>query len=367
MREAVVESLVRQGFGVKGGAISPPPQSSKEHLRRLHAEAVEHQRERSRAGLERHEETLLRRIADGKEVRPAEISPRISLVHAGTEDERLFRWCRLHWSIPTSAGYGRRLRFLVTDSSNGKVMGLIGLSDPVYALGSRDAWIGWDGPGKREGLRQVMDAFVLGAVPPYNGLLAGKLIAMLVTSSEVQQVYLDRYAEAQGRISGRTHSRPLALVTTTSALGRSSVYNRLRFGDRRVATGVGFTSGSGDFQFANGLYDSLTAYAQIHCVPTAKHDKWGKGFRNRREVVKKALTHLGLGDALLYHGVRREVFVFPLGENCRPALRGEDVLRGYNVPAGEFSRFWATRWLSPRAARRPEYRDFRRESWRLWG
>jgi hypothetical protein len=366
MRQAVVESLTRQGFTVEGGAISPPDQSSKERLRRLHAEAVQHQRERSRAGLERSEQALLRRIANGDEVRPADVSPRISLVHAGTEDERMFRWCRLHWSIPTSAGYGRRLRFLITDGSNGKVMGLIGLSDPVYALGCRDAWIGWGGATKRDGLRQVMDAFVLGAVPPYNSLLAGKLIAMLVTSHEVQEAYLDRYAEAQGRISGRAHGRPLALVTTTSALGRSSVYNRLRFGDRSVATSVGFTSGSGDFQFANGLYDSLTAYARIHCVPTAKHDKWGKGFRNRREVVKKALTHLGLGDALLYHGVRREVFVFPLGENSRAVLRGQESLQAYDVPAVDFSRFWATRWLEPRAERCPEYRDFRRESWQLW-
>jgi len=366
MRQAVVESLSRQGFRIQDGAISPPDQSSKEHLRELHAEAVQHQRERSRAGLERHEEELLRRIANGDEVEPGGIKPRISLVHAGTEDERLFRWCRLHWSIPTSAGYGRRLRFLVSDESNGKVMGLIGLSDPVYALGSRDAWIGWDGPAKREGLRQVMDAFVLGAVPPYNTLLAGKLIAMLVTSSEVQATYLDRYSEVQGRISGRVHGRSLALITTTSALGRSSVYNRLRYRDRVIATSVGFTSGSGDFQFANGLYDSLVAYAQVHCVPTAKHDKWGKGFRNRREVVKKALTHLGLGDALLYHGVKREVFVFPLGTNCQAALCGEDALQAYDISVDELSRFWTGRWLVPRASRNPEYRDFRRESWRLW-
>ena len=207
MRKAVVESLTRQGFVVEDGAISPPPQDSKESLRLLHAEAVQHQRERSRAGLERHEDALLKRIADGSDVQPAEVNPQVSLVHAGTEDERLFRWCRLHWSIPTSAGYGRRLRFLVTDRTNGKVMGLIGLSDPVYALGSRDAWIGWDQSAKREGLRQVMDAFVLGAVPPYSTLLAGKLVAMLSTCREVQEAYRNRYANAQGRISGRSHKR----------------------------------------------------------------------------------------------------------------------------------------------------------------
>ncbi len=366
MRQAVLESLAEQGFVIERGTISPPAQDSKEHLRSLHAKAVQHQRERSRAGLERHEAVLLQRIADGREVDAGKVVPRISLVHAGTEDELLFRWCRLHWSIPTSAGYGRRLRFLVTDEVNGKLMGLIGLSDPVYALGSRDKWIGWNEHQKRAGLRRVMDAFVLGAVPPYNGLLAGKLIAMLATSHEVQNAYLAQYAGAQGRISGSVHGRPLALITTTSALGRSSVYNRLSLGDRRVAIGVGFTTGSGDFQFANGLYDSLTAYARIHCEPTAKHAKWGKGFRNRREVVKKALTHLGLGDALLYHGVKREVFVLPLGPNAQRTLCGEDELRPYEVTTTELSDYWASRWMGPRARRRPEFQRFRRQSWQLW-
>jgi hypothetical protein len=49
-------------------------------------------------------------------------------------------------------------------------MGLIGLADPVFALGVRDAWTGWERDTRRERLANVMDAFVLGAVPLYNGL-----------------------------------------------------------------------------------------------------------------------------------------------------------------------------------------------------
>lgn len=366
MRAAVVENLVQQGFSVRGGRIVPPDMASKQALRALHREAVEHQRERSKAGLKRHENRLLSSIADGGELCPAKIRPRLALVTPDSEEERLFRWARLHWSIPTSAGYGRRLRFLVMDEAHGKLMGIVGLSDPVFGLKARDAWVGWDRVARRERLHQVMDAFVLGAVPPYNELLAGKLVAMLATSAEVQDAYRARYCGRSSLISGRGRDTSLAMVTTASALGRSSVYNRLRIGDRRVAISVGFTLGSGDFQFANGLYDGLASYARLHCTPTAKHSRWGTGFRNRREVVKKALQHLGLGEAYLYHGVQREVFVFPMGSNTADVLTRGDDLRPYGESVSELAEFWAERWMAPRAVRHDGYKSFRREAWRLW-
>jgi hypothetical protein len=98
-------------------------------------------------------------------------------------DGLLWRWLSLHWSIPVSSGYGRRLRFLVIDNGHhGKVIGLIGLADPVFALGARESWVGWDAPTRSQRLANVMDAYVLGAVPPYSGLLGGKLVALLATS-----------------------------------------------------------------------------------------------------------------------------------------------------------------------------------------
>ena len=366
MRTAVVASLVSQGFIVKDGRIAAPNMSSKAALRKLHAEAVAHQRERSRPGLQRHEPRLLKRIANGEEIVPEDIRPRLLLVGPDSEEELLFRWTRLHWSIPTSAGYGRRLRFLVVDDAHDRLMGIIGLSDPVFALGSRDRWVGWSGAARRERLHQVMDAFVLGAVPPYNALLGGKLVAMLATSAEVRHAYDQDYCGRSGLISSRDRKAPLAMITTASALGRSSVYNRLRMRDRPVAVPVGFTLGSGDFQFANGLYDGLAAYARRHCVPTAKHELWGSGFRNRREVVQKALGHLGLGEALLYHGVRREVFVFPLGHNTQAVLAGGARLDPYPDELSDLAAFWHERWLRPRAVRCTGYKSFRRDSWRLW-
>jgi hypothetical protein len=98
---------------------------------------------------------------------PANIRPRLVQVQSDSRDELLFRYACLHWSIPISSGYGRRVRFLVIDESNNKLIGVIGIGDPVYSLAARDKWIGWNEAEHRERLHAVMDAFVLGAVPPY--------------------------------------------------------------------------------------------------------------------------------------------------------------------------------------------------------
>ncbi|WP_423828289.1 Druantia anti-phage system protein DruA [Sporotomaculum syntrophicum] len=45
--------------------------------------------------------------------------------------------------MPVSSGYCRRLRFLVFDNHTNKVMGLLGLGDPVFSLSARDKCIGW--------------------------------------------------------------------------------------------------------------------------------------------------------------------------------------------------------------------------------
>jgi hypothetical protein len=373
LRAAVLASLHAQGFTVHDGAISSDQTLDKDSLRALHAAAVEHAVEKSRHNLVRHEQRLLGHLADGGTLDPQTVSPRLVEVHKGTEEELLFRYARLHWSVPTSPGYGRRLRFLVIDQHNGKLIGLIGLGDPVFSLGPRDHWIGWDAEVRRTGLRRVMDAHVLGAVPPYSFLLAGKLVALLATSVEVREAFACRYAGRQTVISGAEQDGQLALITTVSALGRSSMYNRLRYRlgskdrGRLAFEAVGFTRGSGEFHFSNGLYASLSSYALAHCQPTAKSETWGMGFRNRRELVGKALAHLGFSADWLYHGVSRQVFCAPLAANAAAFLRGEDrVLVTFEQSADELAAFWRERWLLPRAAREQRHRQWSPESWRLW-
>ena len=110
-------------------------------------------------------------------------------------------------------------------------MGLIALTDPVFNLSARDAEIGWNGADRRKRLIHMMDAHVLGALPPYNQLLCGKLLACLVRSVEIRDLFREKYGTSEGIISCEKKNAQLLAITTSSSLGRSSVYNRLRLGD----------------------------------------------------------------------------------------------------------------------------------------
>jgi hypothetical protein len=365
--DRIIRSLRAQGFRVRNGAILPPKELSKERIRELHETAVEHRVERARDGLFRMEKDLLHHIARGPEVVPSRMSPRLVEVLPESEEELLFRYASLHWSIPVSSGYGRRLRFLVVDENNSKLVGLIGLGDPVYSLGPRDEWVGWTPSDRKKRLGNVMDAFVLGAVPPYSFLLCGKLVAMLAASDTVRHAFKRKYGGARSVIRRKVHDGRLALITTASALGRSSVYNRLRLGDRLLYQSVGFTKGSGEFHFSNGLYGAITEFAEEHCEPTAKQERWGTGFRNRREVIKKCLPALGLSSDWVYHGIEREVFVIPIAHNSREFLRGEHSrLLWYRQSEAQMFEYFRDRWMLPRASWDERFRSWSRDEWVIW-
>lgn len=367
LRKEIVKALRRQGYSVRRGQIVMPDDLTKDDYRRMNELAVSKKLEKSGPGIKRYEDDLLQFIANGREVKPAKVAPRIVEVKPDSDDELLFRYAYLHWSIPVSAGYGRRLRFLVMDDANDRLIGILGLGDPVYALGARDEWIGWDRQTKKDNLYHVMDAFVLGAVPPYSYLLGGKLVAMMACSNEVRRAFRRRYSGKKSLIKGKVRPPYLALLTTASALGRSSIYNRIKIDGHEYWSSVGYSQGSGEFHFSNGVYDDLRAYVERYCEPTAKQDAWGDGFRNRREVIRKGLSKLGLSADLIYHGIRREIFAAPLGRDALRFLRGE-VSRPcfYDWSAETLAQQFLERWFYDRAKRKPEFRDFQRESYRLW-
>jgi len=282
-------------------------------------------------------------------------------------EEALFYYARLHWSIPTSRGYGRRLRFLVFDEANGKLMGLIGMCDPVYSLQARDSWIGWAPAARQSRLNLVMDLFVLGSVPPYSALLAGKLMSSLAASNEVREIFAKKYGGRRSVISAVDIAGDLALLTTVSALGRSSQYNRLTFEGHPLFLAVGATKGTGEIQFSNGVYETMREHALKWCTPSARHARWGDGFRNRREVVKKCLTDVGLSSDWVTHGIHREIFVVPTATNTRRVLLGLDETLDYvDRPTDRLIDWYRRRWLLPRAARDATFSTFDPDTYRLW-
>ncbi len=362
-----MESLTKQGFELRGNQLCLPEDLDKKKIRFLHTQAVRHKIEKSKKRLCRLEPSLLERFASGQEVVPEEVEPKLVEVHPKSADELLFRYACLHWSVPVSSGYGRRLRFLVLDQNTEKLIGLFGLGDPVFGLKARDDWVGWDREGRREKLHHVVDAYILGAVPPYSFLLGGKLIALLAVSNEVREAFRRKYAGSSSLIQGRKLSGQIALVTTTSALGRSSLYNRLRLENRLAFERVGQTQGFGEFHFSNGLYGAIEEFAKSRATATAKHELWGSGFRNKREVVRKALSELGIPLSWNNHGIKREIYVSSLAKNTRDFLNGTDsIIDYYDQTASTLFEWFRKRWLIPRSERGQRYKEWSPQGWALW-
>lgn len=304
-------------------------------------------------------------LASGHEVRPCKIDPFPVVVGESEEYAALFRIASLWWSVPVSRGFGRRFRVLIFDKQNGKLFGLLGLTDPVFNLRARDSWVGWDVRCRERMLRHVMDAYVLGAVPPYNQLLGAKFVGLLAASDFVRQVFRGRYRNSTSEILGRRFDGRLAMVTTASALGRSSIYNRLRLDGGNVFESVGWTEGYGHFHLANGTFEKVRALLELAGDDEAKKYKFGSGPNYRIRVARKALGLLGLPTELLRHGIKREIYLAPLAKNTRAFLCGEaSRLLWHHRSLGDLVGFWRERWMLPRATRDGGYQDFDARAWK---
>lgn len=318
---------------------------------------------------------MLQYFASGQDVKPDAIDPELVAVKSDHSSGDLFRFAALLWSVPVSKGYGRRMRYLVRDRSNGKLIGIFGLTDPVFNLRARDEWIGWSVQERRANLVHVMDAHVVGAVPPYSYILGGKLVAALIGSAEVGEAFAARYCDSEGIISKERKAARLALVTVTSALGRSSLYNRLRLRGRADQKGnsptlvelarVGSTEGYGHFHLSEPLFQRLRQLVASRGHGYADAYQFGKGPNWRIRLSRVGLGMLGLDPDLLRHGIAREVYVMPLASNCREFLCGAADEAYLDRPSlKQIGEAALERWVRPRSARTPEYVAFER-SWIL--
>ena len=75
---------------------------------------------------------LFKYFAAGRDLDPERITPTLERVCADTWQADLFRLAALTWSVPVSRGFGRRLRYLVWDAHNQKLIGLLAIGDPVF-------------------------------------------------------------------------------------------------------------------------------------------------------------------------------------------------------------------------------------------
>jgi hypothetical protein len=305
---------------------------------------------------------LIKHFASGSDIDPARISPVLKKVSSHTWESDLFRLASLTWAVPVSNGFGRRLRYLVWDEHNDTLIGLIAIGDPVFNLSVRDKLIEWNHRARGKRLVNMMDAYVLGAVPPYNTLLGGKLVACLVRSREVYNDFMRAYGDTTGIISRRKKKARLLAVTTSSSLGRSSVYNRLKLGGVQYFAPIGYTGGWGHFHIADELFADLRDFLRQIGHPYPDLHRFGQGPNWRLRTTRVALSALGLKSDILHHGIQREVLLCTLASNAERMLRtgkGRPNLSTL-LTVKEIGRLAVERWMLPRSERRPEYRQWTR-------
>ena len=370
LRKKIRRHLRELGFHKADDGVLEIDGEGKEVIRTLHR-SQRHERLAFNAELiESRAPDLLRHFASGSDIHPAQIKPRLERVSPGTMQAELFRLASLTWSVPVSNGYGRRLRYLVWDDHNDKLMGLIAIGDPVFNLSVREKHIGWNVHEKTARLVNIMDAYVLGALPPYNSLLGGKLVACLVRTREIYDDFAGKYGSTKGIISGQDKAARLLAITTSSSMGRSSVYNRLKLAGTPYFTSLGYTRGWGHFHIPDSLFSELRDYLRSIGHRYADLHRFGQGPNWRMRTTRAALQALGFSDELLRHGIKREVFISSFADNSEKILRtgkGAPSLTSL-LSAEEVSKQAVERWIVPRSERRTDYLSWEREHvWTLLG
>src|ERR1700730_1262588 len=130
IRGAIAKAYAKAGWTVNGKGLSPPKLANKEEIR---LQTEPHRLSRAQQDFDfisRRGRRLLEHFAAGAEVRPQDFSPRLIRVTSGSLEADLFRFSTLFWSIPVSRGYGRRMRYIMIDAANSKVVGILALGDP---------------------------------------------------------------------------------------------------------------------------------------------------------------------------------------------------------------------------------------------
>ena len=151
-----------------------------------------------------------------------ELNP--TIVHVETEQQEL-DWLMLRVFCHTmefSQTPGRFLKFLITDGNTERTryLGAVSVSSDVITITDRDKYIGWTPKNKLEEGKLVHSAIgscIMSTQPFGYNFLGGKLVACLVTSSVVRDVWKKLY------------NQTLVGMTTTSLYGSYSMYNSLKW------------------------------------------------------------------------------------------------------------------------------------------
>lgn len=369
LRDGIVRHVLRSGFRIGHDGLLRPGGGTRAAYRAVQMAAKTEQ-------LRMHGRRLLSGAAaraeaekfcrDGSGLDPGRIRLEIRMVRPG--DRRmagLFQWWNLAWwSMPHQQAYGRQMRYFLWDVQHDAPFGMVGLQSPILRMDARDRYLGITRENAVLSANMSMSAQRIGALPPYNELIGGKMAALSTMCNEIRGEYRLRYGGRATVMRGRAASPHMLFVTTTGAFGPSSMYDRLTYRGAPAAVHVGWTRGTGTFHLPDDAVRGLYAVAARRGYGTGT--TYGCGPSPKVRVLKTALRLLGLGGFHV-HGLRRSVYVLECAENVREVLGGSSSGTGgvgvepawRDMPLADAAGWWKSRWCTGRAARGDAWRRFR--------
>ncbi len=229
--------------------------------------------------------------------------------------------------------------------------------------------------GRRAGAN-LLEITTCGAIAPYNRILGGKLVALLMLSPQIGVDYRRRYS-GPSIISSQMKNQPVirdnALVylgTTSLYVYGSSQYNRLRLPAGTIAPDqecirydeIGQTSGFGTIQFSPETSRAINVFLAREHGFKEVNSVFGEGTSPKLRKVQMGLRRLGFDPGkLIQHRQHRLIYGASLFPAAREWLQERvDDLPGYvAAPDGcgdateRIAAFWRRRWLSSRLCHRP--------------
>lgn len=215
----------------------------------------------------------------------------------------------------------------------------------------------------------MMDIIVCGSIAPYNHLLGGKLVCMMLMSPELNQYYDNKYGEAISLIassmSGKAVVRKpkLVFLGTTSLYGMgSSQYNRIKIpaeelggiANQRIEyRELGISEGFGSFHFSTDTIALADAVVGRENGRTRVNSIFGEGANPLLRKLKDAFEFLHLeSNPILNHRNKRVVYGVSLADNFGDVLLGLASRPRYLIPQDHpkektkmIGSYWIKRWL----------------------
>ena len=220
----------------------------------------------------------------------------------------------------------------------------------------------------------LLDITTCGAVAPYNRMLGGKLVALLLLSPEVAAHNQRRYGREATIIRSQLKNARVVpdnnvvwLGTTSLFSHNSSQYERLRLPAGVVApdqpeiryTYLGDTTGYGTVQFADDTVRALDGLLRRRRGYRDVNGVFGEGASPRLRKLRAGLDAIGFdSDCIMRHHQGRRIYGAPLFARAGAYLCGLEAEVPSYVSAPEscadaterIAEFWRRRWLSSRLA-----------------